>query len=48
MVKHQLIGLCYNWDEKYFLGHKYKEQKLFMVILEDIMEDDTEGIPPFN
>jgi hypothetical protein len=30
MAKRQLKGLCYNCDNKYFLGHKCKEQKLFM------------------
>ena len=34
MVEHQLKGLCYNCDEKYFLGHKCKEQKLFIAIFE--------------
>jgi hypothetical protein len=35
MVDHQLKGLCYNCDEKYFLGHKCKEHKIFMAINED-------------
>jgi hypothetical protein len=38
MVERQLKGLCYNCDDKYFLGHKCKEQKLFMAISEDISE----------
>jgi hypothetical protein len=42
MVEHQLKGLCYNCDEKYFLGHKCKEQKIFMAISEDISEEDVE------
>jgi hypothetical protein len=42
MAEHQLKGLCYNCDEKYFLGHKCKEQKLFMAISEDISEEDVE------
>jgi hypothetical protein len=42
MVERQLKGLCYNCDEKYFLGHKCKEQKLFMAITEDISEEDIE------
>jgi hypothetical protein len=42
MVECQLKGLCYNCDEKYFLGHKCKEQKLFMAISEDISEEDVE------
>jgi hypothetical protein len=36
MVEHQLKGLCYNCDDKYFLGHKCKEQKIFMSISEDV------------
>jgi hypothetical protein len=35
-------GLCYNCDEKYFLGHKCKEQTLFMAISKDISEEDIE------
>ena len=42
MVEHQLKGLCYNCDDKYFLGHKCKEQKFFMAISEDILEEDIE------
>jgi hypothetical protein len=42
MVERQLKGLCYNCDEKYFLGHKCKEQNLFMAISEDISEEDVE------
>jgi hypothetical protein len=38
----QLKCLCYNCDDKYFLGHKCKEQKLFMAISEDISEEDVE------
>jgi hypothetical protein len=38
----QLKGLCYNCDDKYFAGHKCKEQKLFMAIFEDISEEDVE------
>jgi hypothetical protein len=41
MVEHQLKVFCYNCDEKYFLGHKCKEQKLFMVISEDVLEEDV-------
>jgi hypothetical protein len=44
MTEHQLKGLCYNYDGKYFSGHKYKEQNLFMAILEDVLEEDVE--PP--
>jgi hypothetical protein len=42
MVEHQLKGLCYNCDDKYFSGHKCKEQKIFMSISEDISEEDVE------
>jgi hypothetical protein len=42
MVECQLKGLCYNCDEKYFLGHKCKEQNIFMAISEDISEEDVE------
>jgi hypothetical protein len=42
MVDRQLKGLCYNCDEKYFLGHKCKEQKIFMSISKDILEEDVE------
>jgi hypothetical protein len=37
----QLKGLCYNCDEKYFPGHKCKEQKLFMAISKDVPEEDV-------
>jgi hypothetical protein len=42
IAEHQLKGLCYNCDEKYFPGHKCKEQKIFMAISEDISEEDVE------
>jgi hypothetical protein len=42
MVEIQLKGLCYNCDEKYFPGHKCKEQNIFMAISEDISEEDVE------
>jgi hypothetical protein len=42
MVECQLKGLCYNCDDKYFPGHKCKEQNIFMAILEDISEEDVE------
>jgi hypothetical protein len=45
MVECQLKGLCYNCDEKYFLGHKCKEQNLFMAISEDIQEEDVDTPP---
>jgi hypothetical protein len=39
----QLKGLFYNCDEKYFLGHKCKEQNIFMDISEDVLEEDVEA-----
>jgi hypothetical protein len=42
MAECQLKGLCYNCDEKYFPGHKCKEQNIFMAISEDILEEDVE------
>jgi hypothetical protein len=42
MVEHQLKGLCYNCDDKYFPGHKCKEQKICMAISEEISEEDEE------
>jgi hypothetical protein len=42
MVECQLKGLCYNCDEKYFSGHKCKEQNIFMAISEDILEEDVD------
>jgi hypothetical protein len=41
LVEHQLKGFCYNCDEKYFLGHKCKEKKLFMAISKDVPEEDV-------
>jgi hypothetical protein len=43
MVECQLKGLCYNCEDKYFSGHKCKEQKLFMAILKDVSEEDVES-----
>jgi hypothetical protein len=43
MVEHQLKGLCYNCDDKYFSGHKCKEQKILIAILEDVSEEDVEA-----
>jgi hypothetical protein len=43
MDEHQLKGLCYNFDDKYFLGHKCKEHNIFMAISEDISEEDVES-----
>jgi hypothetical protein len=51
MVECQLKGLCYNCDEKYFPGHKYKEQNIFMAMSEDVSEEEAivspvDEIPP--
>ena len=45
MDERQLKGLCYNYDDKYFPGHKCKEQKLFMAISKDIQEEDVDNPP---
>jgi hypothetical protein len=45
MAERQLKGLCYNFDEKYFPGHKCKEHNLFMAISEDIQEEDVDTPP---
>jgi hypothetical protein len=42
MGKHQLKGLFYNCDDKYFPGHKCKEKNLCMAISEDVPEEDVE------
>jgi hypothetical protein len=42
MVEHQLKGLCYNCDVKYFPGHKCKEKKICMAISEKISKEDEE------
>ena len=49
MVDHKKHGLFYNYDERYSLGHKCKEQKLFHKDVntpthseEIIMKDTTE------
>jgi hypothetical protein len=42
MDERQLKGLCYNCDDKYFPGHKCKEQNIFMAISEDLSEEDVE------
>ena len=42
MDERQLKGLCYNCDDKCFLGHKCKEQNIFMAISEEISEEDEE------
>jgi hypothetical protein len=43
MVGFQLKGLCYKCDDKYFLGHKCKEQNIFMAISKDVLEEDVEA-----
>jgi hypothetical protein len=43
MAERQLKGLCYNCDDKYFSGHKCKEQNIFMAISEDVLEEDVEA-----
>jgi hypothetical protein len=43
MVECQLKILCYNCDDKYFPGYKCKEQNIFMVISEDVLEHDVEA-----
>jgi hypothetical protein len=45
MAEGQLKGLCYNCDDKYFPGHKCKEQNLFMAISRDIQEEDDDTPP---
>jgi hypothetical protein len=42
MVEFQLKGLFYNCNDKYFPGHKCKEQKLSMAISEEILEEYEE------
>jgi hypothetical protein len=42
MAERQLKGLCYNCDDKYFLGHKCKEQNPFMAISKEILEEYEE------
>jgi hypothetical protein len=51
MVERQLKGLCYNCNDKYFPGHKCKEHNHFMVVTEDLSEEDgvvlhVEELPP--
>jgi hypothetical protein len=45
MAERQLKGLCYNYDDKYFPGHKCKEKNLFMALSEDTQEDDDDTSP---
>jgi hypothetical protein len=43
MVERQLKGLCYNFDDKYFSGHKCKERNIFIAISDDVSEEDVEA-----
>jgi hypothetical protein len=45
MVECQLKGLCYNCDDKYFLGHKCKEKNISMAISEDFSKEAVEAPP---
>jgi hypothetical protein len=45
MAERQLKCLYYICDEQYFPRHKCKEQKLFMVVTEDVFEEDV-FVPP--
>jgi len=47
MVEWQLKGIFYNCDDKYFLGHKCKENEIFMAIFEDDFDEDID-IPLVN
>jgi len=42
MDEHQLKGLFYNCDEKYFPRHKCKERTLFMAMFEDISKEEVD------
>jgi hypothetical protein len=43
MAKRQLRGLCYNCDDKYFLGHKCLEQKKFITNSENVSNEDVDA-----
>jgi hypothetical protein len=45
MVEHQLKGLFYNCDDKYFPRHKCKEYKLFMAIFYVVADKEDEASP---
>jgi hypothetical protein len=45
IVEHQLKGLYFNCDKKYFPGHKCKEQNVFMPISKDFSEDNVKAPP---
>jgi hypothetical protein len=40
MVEHQLKGVFYNCDDKYFRGTKSKEQNIFMAMSRDFYEEE--------
>jgi hypothetical protein len=44
ITEHQLKGLCYNYDEKYFPRHKCKEEKIFISIWENILDDKAKVV----
>jgi hypothetical protein len=53
MVEFQLKGIFYNCDDKYFPGQKCKEHNLFMVMFEDVFEEEAyvspmDVLPPPN
>jgi hypothetical protein len=45
MVEHQLKVICYNCDDKYFVEHNCKEQKLFRDISEDVSDEHVKVSP---
>jgi hypothetical protein len=51
MFECQLKVFFYNCDDKYFSGHKCKEQKIFMAMTEDVFEEEAivspvDDLPP--
>jgi len=42
MQERRALGLCYNWDEKYIIGHKCSTGRYLLLILEpaEVFEDD--------
>jgi hypothetical protein len=42
MVEHQLKGICYNCDDKCFLGDKCKEHERFMAISKEVSHEYVE------
>jgi len=47
MVECQLKGIYYNYDDKYFSGHKCKEHNFFIAMYEDFSEEvvDVSHVP---